>query len=315
MKKIAILGNQEVTSLIIQYLNDYNINISCVVSLSPNKGDKISEYVNLSNLSNFYGIKMIYVDDYSLKSEKCRSLFENETFDLVLVAGWGRLIPDSLLSLPNTKFIGWHGGPYLPPRCRGRAVVNWSIINNESDFFIYTMLLDKGVDSGNIVETSSVNIQANETAQTLYIKCSIEISKLFQNFIKNPYFNKGVKQTNIGKTYLPKRSPEDGEIDWKLPAKVITRLINALSKPFPPAWSIIHEKKLFIKKARTIDCAINQDLKYGQILNKLSSGEILVKTSKDLLFIEEYEYFDKKILNRFDVFNKSSNTKNITMTY
>ena len=53
MKKIAILGNQEVTSLIIQYLNDYNINISCVISLSPNKGDKISEYVNLSNLSKF----------------------------------------------------------------------------------------------------------------------------------------------------------------------------------------------------------------------------------------------------------------------
>ena len=88
LKKIAILGNQEVTSLIIQYLNDYNINISCVISLFHNKGDKISEYVNLSNLSKFYGIKMVYVEDYSLKSEKCKSFFENETFDLVLVAGW-----------------------------------------------------------------------------------------------------------------------------------------------------------------------------------------------------------------------------------
>ena len=114
------------------------------------------------------------------------------------------------------------------------------------------------------------------------------IAQLFQNYILRNDENFATVQPSEGATYLPKRSPEDGEIDWTLPANAIARLVRALSKPFPPAWSKIHVKKLYLKRARAIDMSLGHDYRNGQIVNILHSGELIIQTSKGLLLIEEY---------------------------
>jgi methionyl-tRNA formyltransferase len=315
VKKIAILGHQEFTAIVLEHLLDLNIGIFALIGLCQEKSLKISEYVDLEKLASDNNIKHYYVDDYSLKSEESNHLFRKESFDIVLVAGWSRLIPASLLSSIDTQFIGWHGGPFLPPRCRGRAVVNWAIINNESDFFVYSMLIDQGVDSGHIIETGCVSIQTEETAQSLYIKCAFAVTQLFTNFILRDDKISLTVQPSEGATYLPKRSPEDGEIDWRLPANVITRLVRALSKPFPHAWSKIHGEKLYLKRARVIDMVIGHSYKHGQIINILHGNELIIQTSKGLLLIEEYEYNDFTALKRLDSFNESQLLRNITKIY
>lgn len=315
MKKIAILGHQEITAILVEQLIDLNIEIVALIGLCQKKSLNISEFVDLQKLASDNNIKQYYVDDYSLKSKESIHLFRKESFDIVFVAGWSRLIPACLLSLIDTQFIGWHGGPFLPPRCRGRAVVNWAIINNESDFFVYSMLIDKGVDSGQIIETYCVSIQTDETAQSLYIKCAFAISQLFSNYILRHNKISLTVQPSEGATYLPKRSPEDGEIDWRLPANVITRLVRALSEPFPHAWSKIHGKKLYLKRARAIDIGIGNSYKNGQIVNILPGNELIIQTSNRLLLIEEYEYYDLSSLNRMDIFNDSKLIRNVTKVY
>ena len=100
-----------------------------------------------------------------------------------------------------------------------------------------------------------------------------------------------------------------------LSAKAITRLINALSKPFPSAWSIIHGNKILVKRAKPIEINLDLDFKNGQIVNKLITGELLVKTSNDLLLIEEYDFYDKNLIKRFECFDQSKHIKNVTKTY
>ena len=140
MKKIALLGHQEITKIVAENLLENGIEINSLISLEYIKGSKISEYVYLHSFTKKNKIKFVEVDDYSLEKEELNRYFINEKFDIIFVIGWSRLIPEKLLKLKATDFIGWHGGPFLPPRCRGRAVVNWAIINNETDFF-FTQLL------------------------------------------------------------------------------------------------------------------------------------------------------------------------------
>ena len=71
-------------------------------------------------------------------------------------------------------------------------------------------------------------------------------------YLANDFIFEPRVQTNEMATYLPKRSPSDGKIDWKLPARAIERLVRALSFPFPSAWSILDGLREII--VREISC-------------------------------------------------------------
>ena len=311
--KIAILGHQEITSIVIQQFILNHVKIYSLISLCSTKGKSISEYVDCKSMAKSYDLNHFEVDDYSLNSDHSQNFFHEEKFDFIFVVGWSRLIPDSLIK--KHKFIGWHGGPYLPPRCRGRAVVNWSIINNETDFYIYSILLDKGVDSGKILGLKNIRIENNETAKTLYIKCAYEVFKLFIEILLEKTENSTLLYRGLNPTYLPKRSPEDGAIDWSLSASVIDRLVRALSKPFPPAWCVINDNKLEVLRTKVLDIQVYNKYKYGQIIHILENGELLVMTSRGLLLIEEYKYSNKSDLKSLMVFKTAKNNKNVTINY
>ena len=315
MKKIALLGHQEITKIVAECLLENDIEINSLISLKYTIGSKISEYVNLQKFAEKNKIKYVEIDDYSLKKDELKSYFFNEKFDIIFVVGWSRLIPDKLLKLTDTDFIGWHGGPFLPPRCRGRAVVNWALINNETDFFLYTMLINEGIDAGNIIDKSCLLISDDETAQSLYLKCAFKLSEFFNIYAKSPSRISGKRQSNDGATYLPQRSPEDGEIDWKLPARSISRLIRALSQPFPNAWSKLNGKVLLIKRAKVLDLQTQNTGNCGRILHVLNSGEIIVTTGNGLLLIEDFEYNSEYEFEKNQVFEQSQNIRNITKTY
>ena len=206
MTKIAILGHQEVTKILSEKFIELGFE-PVIISLSAAKGENISEYVHLSDYCEHRLLKFYELDDYSLKSDESAIFFNQRKFDFVFVVGWSRLIPENLLNGSDAKFIGWHGGPFAPPRCRGRAVVNWSILNNETDFFIYTMILKPGIDDGDLIEIRSVSITSCETARSLYIKCALELGEMFPNYLDDGYIFNVIKQSDEKASFLPKRSP------------------------------------------------------------------------------------------------------------
>lgn len=315
MKRIAILGHQEVSKILAESFCDQNISLT-IISLNSKKADKIKEYVNLENYCEQKGLNFHKVSDYSLKSQECIDYFEKNNFDLVFVVGWSRLIPETVINIKNTKFIGWHGGPFAPPRCRGRAVVNWAILNNETDFFVYTMILKPGIDDGDIIDIGSMQISSNETAQSLYIKCALKLCDMMSLYLANDYIFNPIEQLDELSTYLPKRSPSDGEIDWKLSARVIERLVRALSFPFPPAWSTLNDETVLIKRARALDYNYDKDCKKGLIYYVTETHELLVCTGSGFLLVEEYELTGHSSnIVRGDLFESTGNIINPTKLY
>ena len=94
------------------------------------------------------------------------------------------------------------------------------------------MFLKPGVDDGDIIDSESIYISTNETSQSLYIKCALKLCEMMSQYLANDFIFEPRVQSNEMATYLPKRSPSDGKIDWKLPARAIERLVRALSFPF-----------------------------------------------------------------------------------
>lgn len=314
MKKIAILGHQEVSKVLAESFCDQGVPVT-IISLCSKKAGNIKEYVNLESYCEKKSLNLHRISDYSLNSQECTAYFYQNSFDVVFVVGWSRLIPEAVLNVPNTKFIGWHGGPYAPPRCRGRAVVNWAILNNETDFFVYTMLLKPGIDDGDIIDVESMPISVNETAQSLYIKCALKLCEIMSLYLANDFVFNAMEQSDKLATYLPKRSPSDGEVDWKLPARVIERLVRALSFPFPPAWSILNGETVLIKRARALDYNCEKHFKNGFIYHATETHELVVCTGSGFLLVEEYECSGSCHVDRGGLFEASGSVINPTKLY
>ena len=171
--------------------------------------------------------------------------------DIAFVCGWRTLLPSSLYNNIPFGCIAAHDS--LLPKYRGFAPLNWSIINGER-FTGVTLfkIADGGVDSGDVYAQKKVRIGKNETAASVYprtIDATIELYAQFLRALKSKKV-KWHKQDEKSATYMPRRTPDDGEIRWRDPSKNIFNLIRALSPPYPCAWTYYNGKKIYIESAK-----------------------------------------------------------------
>ena len=111
--------------------------------------------------------------------------------------------------------------------------------------------------------------------------------KLIPNILSNDFSH----ITQSGEpSFYPKRTPEDGLIDWNKPLKEIHNFVKALTKPYPGAFSFINKQKIMIWEAQSFDRKITfSDAKLGEIVEKFSTGDFVVKCNDGTLLITEYE--------------------------
>jgi len=131
----------------------------------------------------------------------------------------------------------------------------WALINGEHKTGITFFYFSDGVDNGDIIGQKEILIDENETIKTLLTKVEIESKFLLLEYIPLIAADKvkaGVQDESKA-TYYPKRSPEDGLIDWKKSPEEISRFIRAQTKPYPGAYTIIDNKKVILWDATIVD--------------------------------------------------------------
>jgi methionyl-tRNA formyltransferase len=153
--------------------------------------------------------------------------------------------------LEKTRFINVHYAPL--PRYRGRANVNWAIINNEPYAGITIHTISPGLDAGNILYQELVEVREGDDVATLYERLNA-IQRARIAGIVHDHLNgyDGVSQDEREATYGCTRIFEDGEIDWTRPAPEIQRLVRALVPPFPGAFTYFQGRRLLIWRAETV---------------------------------------------------------------
>jgi len=156
--------------------------------------------------------------------------------DLVLSVWYRRLLGPTLLALPRVAALNLHGS--LLPQYRGRAPINWVLVNGEARTGVTLHHMNEAADAGDIVVQRAIDIARDDTARTLYQRMVKEgIDLLLEAW---PAVVAGtaprMPQDHARATLMPRRRPEDGRVEWAWPAARIANMIRAVTHPFPGAF-------------------------------------------------------------------------------
>lgn len=184
------------------------------------------------------------LSDVSLKG--VRRAIEELQPHCTVVSSYDRVLNQDVLR--DRKFVNVHYSAL--PKYRGRANVNWAIINGEKETAITIHAIADGLDNGNILYQRNIPIGPDDTATDIYdVLNKIQLMVLAETVARHLDGFIGIPQDESESTYGCSRVPADGEIDWKNSTTHIYALIRALAPPFPGAYSYLGERRITIARA------------------------------------------------------------------
>lgn len=218
------------------------------------------------------------------------SILKKLSPDIIVVVAFGQILPPEILELPPYGCINVHAS--LLPKYRGAAPIQWAIIEGEQVSGITTMRMDPGLDTGDMIMKTQVAIEEKETGGSLHDKlmeagASLCVTTLEAIEAKTVTFE---KQNDSESNYAKMLDKHTGKIDWSKDADYTERLIRGLN-PWPSAFTHLGDKTLKIWSARVIE--EEHPGGFGEIVG-VTKDEIIVKTGKGLLGIEELQLEGKK---------------------
>jgi len=190
--------------------------------------------------------------------------------DLIWVTDYRYLLPAVLVDLAPLGAINLH--PSLLPRYRGRASINWAILRGETELGLSAHVIDEGMDTGDVVAQRPYRIEQHEDVgdaleklYPLYEAITAEVIAAVScgTLPRRP---QDVTQASA----FPRRTPDDGLIDWNSSARAVWNLIRAVAAPYPGAFSWVGTRRLTIWRAGGVE-SFNRNL-------RPTPGEILAVT-------------------------------------
>ncbi|MCC3701377.1 bifunctional UDP-4-amino-4-deoxy-L-arabinose formyltransferase/UDP-glucuronic acid oxidase ArnA [Rouxiella badensis] len=185
--------------------------------------------------------------------------------DVIFSFYYRNMLSEELLSLAPQGGFNLHGS--LLPRYRGRAPVNWALVNGETETGVTLHKMVKRPDAGDIVAQQAVAIDPQDTALTLHAKVREAAQSVLQKTL--PSMLAGnitlTPQDESQASYFGRRSAADGEIHWHKSATQINNLIRAVTEPYPGAFTYLGQRKLVIWRARVLEQA--HDKQPGTVLS------------------------------------------------
>ena len=168
--------------------------------------------------------------------------------DVYVVIAFGQLLPKAVLELPKYGCINIHAS--LLPKYRGAAPIQWCVIDGERETGITTMMMDVGLDTGDMLEKTVIPIEEKETGGSLHDKLSLAGGALILSTLKKLEEGTLVRtpQTDEGTCYAKMLTKSLGDIDWNQSAVSIERLIRGLN-PWPSAYTLWNGKTIKIWSA------------------------------------------------------------------
>jgi methionyl-tRNA formyltransferase len=200
-----------------------------------------------------FGIPVVQPEKIKKNEEFQKQLTDLQPEAIVVVA-YGRIIPPWMLHLPPLGNINVHGS--LLPKYRGAAPIQWAIANGETVTGVTTMLLDEGLDTGDMLLKRQIDIARDDTAVTLSPRLAelgadllVETLTELRKGILDP-----VPQDDSLATLAPLLKKEDGLVDFSRTAREIHNRLRGF-QPWPGAYTHFRGKNLKIVVARAADSA------------------------------------------------------------
>lgn len=269
-----------------------NINLSLVVSGKDKKRNRnkfkptvVKQYALDNN------IEVVTPD--SVNTDEFINLLKEKNIDYIVVVAFGQLIKEKLLEEYKNKIINLH--PSSLPKYRGSSPVQFSLLNGDKKTHASAMLIEKGMDSGDIINQKEVEINDEDDFTSLSEKLSKIGSEVILESVLNydDFMKNRIKQDNDKSTFTKKITKEMGKIDFNQSKEEIINKIRAFVE-FPKAYFSYKNENVKILKASPVEIE-NPKISFVYKANK--NDKIIIGCKNGGIRIEKIQFSGKKAMD------------------
>ncbi len=291
--RVIFMGTPDFAVPALTALADYGCPISLVVTQPDRPKGRGRKLVQPPVKITAEKLGFHVLQPETVKSDEFYEALSGHRPDLLIVVAFGHILPKRIIEIPLYGAINIHAS--LLPKYRGPAPIQWAIIDGEQETGVSTMLMNTGLDTGEILMSTKTAIHPDDTAGTLHDRLSFAGGELLKQTISALRAGtlKPIPQDHDKASYAPMLKKSDGHIDWSLKASTIERKIRGMN-PWPLAHSFYKDKRLNFFKAEVRPPTHNA--RPGTVLPGFSK-ELRVAAGKDALSILELQAASGKRLN------------------
>lgn len=281
---ILFMGGHELGAKTLEHLINNNINVVGVV-VSKNDNDW---YRGVDEIA--YKFNLNLYEEKNINDQNFLNKIKSLNLDLIVCVNFDQILKKDIINLPTIGCINTHAS--LLPKYRGRAPLNWAMINGEKYSGVTVHFIDEGIDTGDIILQEKIKIDEDDYICDLLNKVKNIYPKIVLNAIRAlESSNLNLIKPDLSKGfYVNKRTQDDGEIDFSKPSKDILNFIKAISKPYPGAFLYHNNKKIIIWRAH-LDYNIlpqYESLDIGTFV--FNNSNLLIKLKDAMLIVTDYEF-------------------------
>ena len=290
---ICFMGSPKFSLETLDILNkNENINLSLVVSGKDKKRNRnkfkptvVKQYALDNN------IEVVTPD--SVNTDEFINLLKEKNIDYIVVVAFGQLIKEKLLEGYKNKIINLH--PSSLPKYRGSSPVQFSLLNGDKKTHASAMLIEKGMDSGDIINQKEVEIKAEDDFTSLSEKLSKIGSEVILESVLNydDFMKNRIKQDNDKATFTKKITKEMGKIDFNQSKEEIINKIRAFVE-FPKAYFSYKNENVKILKASPVEIE-NSKISFVYKANK--NDKIIIGCKNGGIRVEKIQFPGKKAMD------------------
>ncbi len=242
--KVAVVGGVASTEVLVQSLVRQGVEQIGVWGYEPAETALVSGWRDLRQLAADHGLPF----EGFRKVTECEDSLRAFSPDVLFVVGLSQIIPSSMLHIASGANVGFH--PTALPRGRGRAALAWLILQGENGAATFFELRD-AVDDGPIyVQEPYAVTDTDDTADveaSLLAAERVALERWLPRLLRGDFA--ATEQDHDQATWLGRRTPEDGWLNWQAPRDGLLRLIRASAPPHPGAYTFCQNHKIVVLKA------------------------------------------------------------------
>ncbi len=234
-----------------------------------------------------------------VRTPEAADSFRSLNADVAVVVAYGRILPAAFLTAFPRGAINVHFS--LLPKYRGAAPVNWAIVNGDAETGVTTMIMDEGLDTGDILLQEATGIGQEETSIELMSRLGGLGADLLSRTLSQIDQITPVKQDHANASLAPIMKKEDGLIDWSLTAVEISRRVRGF-QPFPSSFTMFRGSRFTIWKV-TVTQFEGEIMEPGEILIAEGGRLVVAAGGSTALSIEEAQSEGKRRMPIRDILN------------
>ncbi len=274
-------------------INDPALSVSFICARADNP-DQILREIAVENQIDF-------IVDPNINSDLFVDKVARYQCDIFVSMSFNQIFKKHLFSLPPLRTINCHAGKL--PSYRGRNILNWALINDETEFGITVHYVDEGIDTGNILGQQCYKITDEDTYATLLERAYVGCSEVLYKTLKSMQSGhlEGVQQSKIGRGfYCSARVVGDEKLSWRQSSRDVFNFVRGICKPGPQARSFLRGVEVSINRVEIVaDAPVYKGIP-GAVIG-VGDGIFVVKTEDSFVRVTEWSGVDRiRIGDRFE---------------